>query len=560
MNKKSERHPVIEVILQLTVLCLVVLLLSSFHGQGYGSRNESVGILKDDWYYLEEGKRVEVTLPATIIRETNEPLKLYREMREAEIGGKTLTTKGARYRMVVSMDGCTLFAYQDAQFRRNRQMADKLSCDVVLPLDAAGKTLTMTLADTEGGRFQIRPVYYGTCSAVFRMHSNEEFPIFLLVVAMTSLSLFAMVVSFYFWYRKFEERRFMDAALFTILCGIWCVTDSSMLQNITMMSPVTNLVSFYCFMLMPVPMIHFIQNTGHMRKYRSLDVYSWLFYGNAAIQGICNILGYFQFVDMLIVTHILLVGGVALILLLLWKEYQSEGNQQLLQILQAFAILSFSGVFSLILYWWIGISHYERLFEFGILVFICYLLAVVVRDMVDNIRFRMEMDVAVRMSRFDSLTGLGNRKAFEEFLETFENPLNTCENALLIFLDINRLKNTNDRCGYNAGNELILAASRCLEHAFSSDGTCFRIDGDEFCVVIMEPREDIRFWNEKLDKELWLYNQKSRNRLSIARGYSYLKENGVRKNISDWKYDADQRVHENKGWRMIKEKEDSYEL
>ena len=53
--------------------------------------------------------------------------------------------------------------------------------------------------------------------------------------------------------------------------------------------------------------------------------------------------------------------------------------------------------------------------------------------------------------------------------------------------------------------------------------------------------------SERLDKEIRNYNRNSRYRLSIARGFSSIRdEKGNIKTTGEWKYEADTNMNQNK--------------
>lgn len=85
----------------------------------------------------------------------------------------------------------------------------------------------------------------------------------------------------------------------------------------------------------------------------------------------------------------------------------------------------------------------------------------------------------------DSLTGLGNAKAYQKKiteLEEYEN-YKKVGNYAVVVMDINNLKITNDQFGHEVGNELIIATAECIAECFE-DCSAFRMGGDEFVAII----------------------------------------------------------------------------
>ncbi|MFM7315168.1 MAG: putative bifunctional diguanylate cyclase/phosphodiesterase [Cyanobium sp.] len=83
----------------------------------------------------------------------------------------------------------------------------------------------------------------------------------------------------------------------------------------------------------------------------------------------------------------------------------------------------------------------------------------------------------------DPLTGLPNRRGFTETLE--RALAQTDRNLALIFCDLDRFKEVNDRYGHAAGDALLLELSRRLQAMLRGSDTLARLGGDEF-VVLME--------------------------------------------------------------------------
>ena len=83
----------------------------------------------------------------------------------------------------------------------------------------------------------------------------------------------------------------------------------------------------------------------------------------------------------------------------------------------------------------------------------------------------------------DIMTSLKSRYAYTIF--EAQQKVGSPSNALhLIFLDIDMLKKANDTLGHVAGDEMIIAVSKCIKDAFGDVAECFRMGGDEFLVAM----------------------------------------------------------------------------
>lgn len=90
-----------------------------------------------------------------------------------------------------------------------------------------------------------------------------------------------------------------------------------------------------------------------------------------------------------------------------------------------------------------------------------------------------------QMAYLDGLTGLGNRRAFDEAIE---RATALGRRVQLVLLDLNGFKDVNDRQGHQAGDALLNATGQRLSAAFPPPAQIFRLGGDEFAVLI--PGED----------------------------------------------------------------------
>lgn len=94
---------------------------------------------------------------------------------------------------------------------------------------------------------------------------------------------------------------------------------------------------------------------------------------------------------------------------------------------------------------------------------------------------RMESELLF-LSYHDKLTGLFNRRYFEEQLMNYDNPQSL---PVTIFVaDINGLKLANDAFGHERGDKLLKQAAQCLRHVAGDGAVISRWGGDEFAVLL----------------------------------------------------------------------------
>ena len=94
-------------------------------------------------------------------------------------------------------------------------------------------------------------------------------------------------------------------------------------------------------------------------------------------------------------------------------------------------------------------------------------------------------EVARRLAGVDALTGLGNRRAFDEALTAEAAGSARDQRPLSIgLLDVIGLKRINDRFGHLEGDRCLRDIARAVESSIRSSDRCFRWGGDEFVVML----------------------------------------------------------------------------
>jgi diguanylate cyclase (GGDEF)-like protein/PAS domain S-box-containing protein len=101
-------------------------------------------------------------------------------------------------------------------------------------------------------------------------------------------------------------------------------------------------------------------------------------------------------------------------------------------------------------------------------------------DVTESVRIREELRVR---ATFDEVTQCHNRASTMEALEMALTTSDERSQPAVIFVDLDRFKEINDRLGHAAGDELLGVVAKRLVSAVRGEDLVGRIGGDEFLVV-----------------------------------------------------------------------------
>jgi diguanylate cyclase (GGDEF)-like protein len=105
-----------------------------------------------------------------------------------------------------------------------------------------------------------------------------------------------------------------------------------------------------------------------------------------------------------------------------------------------------------------------------------------------------------RLARFDTMTGLENRGAFQERLQTeLANLPVTGEQLAVLWVDLDRFKEINDSLGHPTGDGVLCTVARQLSSIVEGRGSVARFGGDEFVLLA---RGSKPYFAEELAREV----------------------------------------------------------
>ena len=97
---------------------------------------------------------------------------------------------------------------------------------------------------------------------------------------------------------------------------------------------------------------------------------------------------------------------------------------------------------------------------------------------------QLELDRALRESRVDALTGLVNRRGFDERMQTLLPAVEPARPLSLLLIDVDEFKAINDTLGHPAGDAVLKRLATLLQALCRGSEPPARLGGDEFAVLV----------------------------------------------------------------------------
>ncbi len=104
---------------------------------------------------------------------------------------------------------------------------------------------------------------------------------------------------------------------------------------------------------------------------------------------------------------------------------------------------------------------------------------------------RRRRRILERVSLQDELTGLYNRRGFFALMEhQIQLSRRQKKQIVILYLDMDHLKQINDKFGHKSGDRALIAAAKLLNKTFRTSDIVARLGGDEFVVAALDSEKE----------------------------------------------------------------------
>ena len=344
-------------------------------------------------------------------------------------------------------------------------------------------------------------------------------------------------------------------ALFTFFSGQWILLDTKITTIFGGNYALSYFFSYAFFYLLLVPYLMHIQLMVDKRN-RILYYLTWFVVGNAALCMLLHAFGIVSIQDTAFTVHILIFLSLCFTLKAFWKAAIKYRKKNLVFTFWGTVLILITSLISVILYYAgkLPPTNYTFLYSWGLLVMLFCMIIDTIGYIGRILNEQKHVEHYKKLAVQDSMTMLGNRNAYEMFLyDLSQKPL---KSLTFIIFDIDDMKYLNDTFGHHIGDRVIYITAQCIRETFDMFGNCYRIGGDEFCVIVSDSL-DVELLLQKFD--LCISAKKENNAVSFTVSYGWETKQFKEKNkisheeITAMQIMADKKLYHHKKAKPAKE-------
>ena len=447
-----------------------------------GIPNPEVGQMDTGWFYEEGGSLSPLEQLPCRLELAGDTLYLVHALSEAELDGTDVLAVQTRYQSIRVWADQRLI-YEAAQGREHALSSMWHFVPAEACRGAAALRIELTRYE-DGPEWELSPILQDHPDAIEMYLLLSHLPtilVWLCCMLFTLLLLF--VVCFMAGWKIEGIPLILSLTAFIFLSGTWILLDSKLTTVFGGNYALTYFFSYCVFYLLPIPLLFYFQLMLEVKNV-FLRYLLWVTAGNAGFWMLLHLLGAVSIRDTAISVHLIIITFLAVLLRALLKKRGVRRNGRLTCTFWGILLIFATALISILLYH-AGLlppTNSAVLYAWSLLALILCMLMDTVMMFGRVWKEKQYTEFYRQLATEDSMTKLANRNAYELRLrELVSNPPG--EVGLILF-DINRMKYINDTYGHHVGDQVIFLVAQCINEVFGYSGQCYRIGGDEFCVIL----------------------------------------------------------------------------
>jgi diguanylate cyclase (GGDEF) domain len=342
-------------------------------------------------------------------------------------------------------------------------------------------------------RIELTPVYSSSVGVVPEFYFGSELKIwmgillrnfvpFLLSMIAVLAGLAFLLFTVYNYKNTEVDKSLMMMGMFSIHIGMWKITDMEAFSLVVSDHGAVDYLPFLSLLLVIIPYVLFVKELFSKKEHVVWYVLCFVCFAVTLLSIGLQAAGIADLRQTLWMTHLDMAAMVIVVLGMLFIEWRIAGWNSRLKLMAACLGLCLVGLVSdLVLYY---VSKGSAMMFFGMFGFLTYIIilgVMSIRRTKKLMKIGMKAKRYERMAYHDQLTGLFNRTAYADHTgaKSFSP-----ENCIAVMFDLNDLKKCNDTQGHEQGDRYIMCGTQIIKESFGDIGKCYRMGGDEFCVLL----------------------------------------------------------------------------
>lgn len=428
---------------------------------------------------------------------------------------------------------------------------------VGLPSNAAGKVVEFRYSYVyTNARACIDNLYIGSPAGNILSTFQEKIVALVTCVLLIFVGLLLIICDIPINMRTHKNHELRYLGLFSLTIALWCLSETNLLQYFIGDSRAMLLLSCGSLMLIPIPTVLYLDSAFGLNRKWLIPLISTLSTMHFVISWGLHFLGILDVHETITISHIMLgIMAVILFVVIVKTTFVQTGNESpsIFRILRGIGLsgIAIATIIDLIRYYRGNGNDSAMFVRMGLLIFIiCFGISSLERT-INAVKLGIRTEFVSQLAYQDGLTRIGNRTAFEEKLAELEATKEKVKKIGIIIFDINDLKYVNDHLGHHLGDDMLVETAELISQSFlPQNGTCYRIGGDEFSVLLDGENVEERFCNGidtfiKLTEE---FNSQPKKdfRVSVAHGFAMYDQSIFDLTLTKVYETADKLMYDNK--------------
>ena len=505
-------------------LLLAVVLIISTKDEGNTLTNANRESYEDNWTVCTgTEQKFYKKLPDKLIRSNEQEIVLKKELPQEIAHGDTVAFYMGHNIIHAYVGNKLVYSFDvPKDYKKISKTPGTTWSFINLSPEYAGKTLTIELEPVYKSRIENLPdIMYGNSSKIVVEIIADQALALMASALMFAIGL-AIIIGLMYFRRELHVPDYLYwIGVFSIVVAVWSTIQTQIISLIYAQNVRGNQIAFIVFQMLLIPLLSFVKNFCEVEESK---VYDGICVANVMVLVLSTALQFFgirDYRETIWMAYIVYAVGFFWMIWIVGKRIvqgkQKERRRMIVQGLCLGILLFFIG-YDMARYLQFETVDSAKLSRYALLAYIVAMLCLLSKNSIHLIHLGEQFESISKEARYDALTKLSNRTAFEHDLSSY----NLHPESAAVMFDLNNLKYFNDTHGHATGDYYIIVCSEIIQDIFGEYGKVYRIGGDEFCAVTEGINEEAfmelrRGMNDRIEA---LNGRFFENKMSVASGYA----------------------------------------